>query len=119
MIAVTGLTSRRSANSSAASSSRAACCVDLARTVRNVGSVPRKFWCAIASHSSIVDRRENLLRNCSGDRRPLDYARSWWKEDHQRLVDLPEEEARRIEATLARCADGSPRRDLRVAQDMI
>lgn len=93
------------------------CCVDLTLTVRNVGSVPQKFWCAIASRSSIVDRRENLLRNCSGDRRPLDYARSWWKEDHQRLVDLSEEEARRIEATLARCADGSPRRDLRVALD--
>jgi hypothetical protein len=30
---------------------------------------------------------------------------------------LSEEEARRIDVTLARCADGSPRRDLRVALD--
>lgn len=92
-------------------------CVDLVLTVRNLGSAPQKFVCGVVSHSSIVEWRDDLLRNCSGGRRPLDYARSWWKEDHQRLVDLPKEEARRIEATLARCADGSPRRDLRVALD--
>jgi hypothetical protein len=90
-------------------------CVDLALTVRNIRSTPQRFMCGIASHSSVVERRESLLRDCSCDRRPLDYARGWWKEDHQRLVDLSEEAARRIEAVLARCTDGSPRQDLHVA----
>lgn len=89
-------------------------CVDLVLTVRNVGSAPQRFVCGIVSRSSVVDQREGLLLNCSGDRRPLDYARWWWREDHQHLVDLSEAAARRIEAVLARCADGSPRRDLRV-----
>ena len=86
--------------------------VDLALTVRNVGSVPQGFMLGIASHSSVLELREGLLRNCSGDRPPW-----WWEEDHQHLVDLSEEEAGMIEATLARCADGSPRRDLRVSLD--
>jgi hypothetical protein len=35
---------------------------------------------------------------------------SWWDDDHQRLVDLSEAEARQFDAALARCPDGSPRR---------
>jgi hypothetical protein len=35
---------------------------------------------------------------------------SWWDDDHQRLVDLSEAEARQFDAALARCVDGSPRR---------
>ena len=89
-------------------------CVDLVFTVRNVGSTPQRFVCGIVSRGSVVDRREDLLFNCSGDRRPLDYARWWWREDHQRLVDLSEAAARKIEAVLTRCADGSSRRDFRV-----
>lgn len=89
-------------------------CVDLALTVRNVGNSPQRFVCGIKSHSSILELREDLLHNCSPSGRPLDYARWWWREGHQRLVDLSEEAARSIEVALARCADGSPRRDLRV-----
>lgn len=89
-------------------------CIDLSLTVRNVSSAPQKFVCGVVFRNSVVDQRENLLLNCSGDRRPLDYARWWWREDHQRLVDLSEATARRIEGMLARCADGSSRRDLRV-----
>ncbi len=66
------------------------------------------------SRNSVVQRRRDLLLNCDRDRRPLGYA-SWWREDHQRLVDLPEEEARRLDADIALCSDGTPRRDLRVA----
>jgi hypothetical protein len=90
-------------------------CIDLMLTVRNVGSAPQRFVCGIVSRSSVVDRRQDLLLNCSGDRRSLDYARWWWKEDHQHLVNLSEATASKIEAVLARCADGSPRRDLRKA----
>lgn len=109
-------------------------CVDLALTVRNTGSVPQKFICGIASHSSIVDQREHLLRTLHAQRQMNEHPAhpslapwrlfhmmregeerpGWWKEDHQRLVDLSEREAKKIEATLMRCADGSPRRDLRV-----
>jgi hypothetical protein len=64
-------------------------CVDLALTVRNLGSAPQRFVCGVVSHISVVEWRERLL--------------------------LSEATARRIEATLARCADGSPRRDLREA----
>lgn len=110
-------------------------CVDLALTVRHVGDAPQRFVCGVVSRSSVVDRRENLLHTLhvqremnehpshpslvpwrlfhmmrEGEERPW-----WWREDHQRLVDLSEEEARRIEAALAQCADGSPRRDLRVS----
>jgi len=35
---------------------------------------------------------------------------SWWDDDHQRLVDLSEAEAWQLDAALARCPDGSPRR---------
>jgi hypothetical protein len=35
---------------------------------------------------------------------------SWWDDDHQRLVDLSDTEARQLDAALARCPDGSPRR---------
>jgi hypothetical protein len=109
-------------------------CVDLTLTVRNTGSVPQKFMCAIVSHSSIVDQREHLLRTLHAQREMNEHPShlslapwrlfhmmregeerpGWWKEDHQRLVDLSEREAKKIEATLMRCADGSPRRDLRV-----
>lgn len=86
--------------------------VALVLTVRNVSSTPQRFMCGIVYHSSVMDRRQELLLNCSSDRRPLDHAREWWREDHQHLVDLSEVAARRIEAVLARCTDGSPRRDL-------
>lgn len=61
------------------------------------------------AHPSLAPwRLFHMMRE--GEERP-----GWWKEDHQRLVDLSEREAKKIEATLMRCADGSPRRDLRVA----
>jgi len=43
---------------------------------------------------------------------------SWWNDDHQRLVDLSEMEARQFDAALARCADGSPRRVIGVDVDV-
>jgi hypothetical protein len=91
--------------------------VELVLTVRNVSSAPQKFVCGVASHISVVDLRRHLLSICSPDRRPLNFARWWWKEYHQRIVDLSEEETKKIEAALAWCVDGSPRRDLRVALD--
>lgn len=82
-------------------------CVDLMLTVRNVGNSPQRFMCGIKSYSSVLERRADLRRaRCHGP--------EWWREDHQRLVDLSEEEARRIDAALTRRADGSPRRDLHV-----
>jgi hypothetical protein len=42
---------------------------------------------------------------------------SWWNDDHQRLADLSEVEARQFDAALARCADGSPRRVIGVDVD--
>jgi len=88
--------------------------VDLSFCVRNVSDAPHRFAGAILSRSSALERRADLLRNCSSDRRPLPHA-SWWREDHQHIVDLSEEEAREIDARLAQCADGSPRQDLRVS----
>jgi hypothetical protein len=79
--------------------------VDLALTVRNVSSVPQRFMFGIASHISVLELRKGFLRDGPGE----------WREDYQRLIDLSEEEARRIDVTLARCADGSPRQDLRLA----
>jgi hypothetical protein len=35
---------------------------------------------------------------------------SWWRDDHQRLIDLSEVVARQFDVALARCVDGSPRR---------
>jgi hypothetical protein len=84
-------------------------CVDVKIAVRNIDSAPHPFICAILSAHSAVERRADLLRNCSPDRRPLAYA-SWWGEQHQRIVNLSEEEARQIDATLGSCADGTPRR---------
>jgi hypothetical protein len=110
-------------------------CIDLALTVRNISDAPHRFACAIASHSSVVDQREHLLRTLHAQRQMNEHPAhpslapwrlfhmmregeerpGWWKEDHQRLVDLPETAANKIEAALARCADGSLRRDLRGA----
>ena len=91
-------------------------CVDLEIIVRNIDIVPHPFMCGIAAMHSVMDRREDLLRNCLG-RRPGAHA-WWWKPSHQRIVDLPEEEARRIDALFELCADGLPRRDFRTPKLM-
>lgn len=67
--------------------------VDLAFVVRNISDVPRPFVCAIISCSTT----------------------HWWDEMHEHSVKLTEEEARDAEAVLMQCADGSPRRDLRLS----
>ncbi len=87
---------------------------DLSFCVRNVSDAPHCLRGAILSCCSALERRADLLRNCSSDRRPLDHASSWWKERHQRIADLSEEEAIQIDAKLSQCADGSPRRNLRI-----
>ena len=105
--------------------------------MRNVGTAPQRFMSVIVSHSSVLEQREHLLRTLHAQRemnespsqpslapwrlfhmmREGEERPGWWREEHQRLVDLSEEAAKRIEASLMRCADGAPRRDLRVALD--
>ncbi len=110
---------------------------DIEIAVRNVDVASRPFASAIKSHSSVVERRAHLLcalrAQCEMNAHPSDPSLaswrlfhlmregnerpSWWTESDQGLVDLPEEDAVRLDADLARCADGGSRRDLRVAAE--
>jgi len=85
--------------------------VDLTLVVRNVGNAPRPFVCGVIGHRSAVDYLGELSRDLAWQRRgDLD----WWGDEHERLVNLSEEDAGRIDEALMRRADGSPRRDFRV-----
>lgn len=85
---------------------------ELTLTVRNISGLSQKFEGVIVSRNSIVEQRERLLRGCTSTQRPRRYARRWWTTAHQRIVDLSEKEAKKIEAALKRCTDGSPRQNL-------